>query len=80
MNALTVRGIEFAELARSQRLGLGDTLTGGPSWVRSIRFGGLQWMRDFAIRPDIVVRPVPSLGSDFHTPSTGDALGNGVKT
>lgn len=61
------------------RLRLGDSFTGGPVWLRPLRFGGVQWMRDFSLRPDIVTTPVPSLDEGIGLPSTIDLFVNGVQ-
>lgn len=61
------------------RLQLGDGYTGGPAWVRPFRFGGVQWSRNFGLRPDIVTSPMPSLGRNVAVPSTVDLFVNGVR-
>lgn len=61
------------------RLRVGDSFTGGPIWLRPFRFGGVQWMRDFSLRPDIVTTPMPSLDEGIGLPSTVDLFVNGVQ-
>jgi len=43
-------------------LAAGDFVGRSLSWSRSLRLGGLQWRRNFAIRPDLITMP---LLSDF---------------
>ena len=50
----------------------GDTITGGLDWTRPIRIGGLQLQRDFALRPDLVTLPLPTVSGSAAVPSTLD--------
>ena len=59
---------------------LGDGVSGATAWSRPIRFGGGQIMRDFALRSDIVTRPMPSISGTAAAPSTVDVLVNGVRS
>ncbi|WP_182912066.1 fimbria/pilus outer membrane usher protein [Sphingomonas cavernae] len=63
---------------KAWRLRFGDTITAGPRWVRPFRFGGVQWTRDFGLRPDIVTIPVPTLSRDVSVPSTIDLFVDGI--
>ncbi len=58
----------------------GDTITGGLTWTRPIRIGGLQAARNFALRPDLVTMPLPNLGGTAAVPSTVDVYINSIKT
>ncbi len=58
----------------------GDTISGGLSWTRSVRLGGIQVQRDFSIRPDLVTLPLPSFSGSAAVPSTADVYVNGVRT
>jgi outer membrane usher protein len=40
----------------------GDFITGSLGWTRAIRLGGVQFTSDFALRPDLVTFPLPSIG------------------
>jgi outer membrane usher protein len=71
--------IDFDDPEHSRRLRLGDSFTVGPSWFRTLRFGGVQWTRDFGLRPDLVTTPVPTLTQDVSVPSTVDVFVNGVQ-
>ncbi len=57
---------------RMERWRLGDSISRGGSWGRSVRFGGVQWSTDFAVRPDFVPYPRPGLAGEAVLPSTLD--------
>lgn len=71
--------VDFDFTDDAARLRLGDTYTEGPVWIRPFRFGGVQWMRDFSLRPDIVTTPMPEIRQDIGLPSTVDLFINGVQ-
>jgi outer membrane usher protein len=58
----------------------GDTISGGLSWTRPVRLGGLQMQHSFALRPDLVTMPIPSLSGSAAVPSTIDVYTQNVKT
>jgi outer membrane usher protein len=57
----------------------GDLITGGLSWTRPVRMGGIQWRRNFGVRPDLITSPVPSFASQATVPSSVDFLVNNVQ-
>ena len=57
----------------------GDLISGGLSWTRPVRMGGLQWRRNFGTRPDLITSPVPSFTSQATVPSSVELLVNGVQ-
>ncbi len=60
---------------RSYRVG--DTISGGLAWTRPIRMGGVQVQRNFALRPDLITMPLPSISGSAAVPSTVDVyIGN----
>lgn len=71
--------VDFDFTDDAARLRVGDTYTEGPVWIRPFRFGGVQWMRDFSLRPDIVTTPMPELRQDIGLPSTVDLFINGIQ-
>lgn len=71
--------VDFDSTDHATRLRLGDAYSTGPVWIRPFRFGGVQWMRDFSLRPDIVTTPVPEVRQDIGLPSTVDLFINGVQ-
>ncbi len=52
----------------------GDFISGGFSWTRPIRLGGLQMRRDFGTRPDLITLPTPTLSATAAAPSTLDVM------
>ncbi|MES2959428.1 MAG: fimbria/pilus outer membrane usher protein [Pseudomonadota bacterium] len=63
---------------RMQRWRAGDFVAGGLTWTRPVRLAGLQAMKDFGLRPDLVTTPTPDLGGTVAVPSTVEVLVNGV--
>ncbi|APD11291.1 hypothetical protein UC34_13510 [Pandoraea vervacti] len=57
----------------------GDLITGSLSWSRSLRIAGLQWRRNFALRPDLVTFPMPALHGSAVVPSSVDLYLDGVR-
>ncbi|AMK26301.1 hypothetical protein V475_21210 [Sphingobium baderi LL03] len=72
--------IVFDKVNSSESLRLGDGYTAGPGWVRTLRFGGIQWARNFSLRPDIVTAPVARLSREVAVPSTLDLFVNGIRS
>lgn len=65
------------EKARTWRFG--DSVTRGLIWSRNLRFAGVQYQRNFSLRPDIVTAPLPEYADGVTTPSVLDLYVNGVK-
>ncbi|VVE87112.1 fimbria/pilus outer membrane usher protein [Pandoraea bronchicola] len=57
----------------------GDLITGSLSWTRSLRIAGLQWRRNFSLRPDLVTFPIPALRGSAVVPSSVDLYLDGVR-
>ena len=51
---------------------VGDLIAGGLSWSRPVRLGGVQIQRNFALRPDLITRPLPSFRGSAAVPTTAD--------
>lgn len=51
---------------------LGDFVSGGLTWTRPVRLGGVQIRRNFGLRPDLVTMPLPQLSGSAAVPSTVD--------
>jgi outer membrane usher protein len=62
----------------ARTLRVGDAVTPNGSWARSVRFGGVQWGTNFAIEPDLVTFPQPSITGTAAVPSALDVLVNGT--
>jgi outer membrane usher protein len=58
----------------------GDAISGGLAWTRPIRLGGAQMQRNFALRPDLVTLPLPSISGSAAVPSTVDVYLGNTKT
>ncbi|WP_250537022.1 fimbria/pilus outer membrane usher protein [Caballeronia sp. AZ10_KS36] len=58
---------------------VGDTISSSLSWTRAVRLGGVQISRDFALRPDLVTYPVPSLNGSAAVPTAVDLYVNNVR-
>lgn len=71
--------IDFDDEDSIRRLTVGDSLTATPGWIQPLRFGGVQWRRQFSLRPDIVTFPNPVMSANLSTPSTVDLFVNGVQ-
>lgn len=54
-------GYTYADLRTLRRYSVGDFITGGLSWTRPVRMGGLQVRSDFSMRPDLITFPLPPL-------------------
>lgn len=57
-----------------RRLTVGDAVSGGVGWSRSVRFGGVQIARDFALQPDLVTIPMPDFFGEAAVPGSIDVF------
>jgi len=57
----------------------GDVIAGALPWTRAFRLGGLQVRTTFAMRPDLITYPLPSLTGRTAVPSSVDVLVDGVR-
>lgn len=69
----------YSDFPHQRRYRVGDFISGGLSWTRPVRLGGVQISQDFSMRPDLVIFPLPSLAGVAAVPSTVDVLLNGSK-
>lgn len=58
----------------------GDVISGALPWSTSVRLGGVQLSRDFAVRPDLVTYPLPQFAGEAAVPSSVDLFINGYKS
>ncbi|AJO79526.1 fimbria/pilus outer membrane usher protein [Pseudomonas sp. MRSN 12121] len=58
----------------------GDLVSGALPWSNSVRLGGVQLSRDFAVRPDLVTYPLPQFAGEAAVPSSVDLFINGYKS
>lgn len=82
-------GTEFLRLETSYRYSdrermisyrAGDGISSALPWTRPVRFAGAQAQSNFALRPDLVTIPLPSLGGTAAVPSTVDVYVNNIRT
>ena len=57
----------------------GDAISSSLNWSRSVRLGGFQFRRNFALRPDLITFPLPTLGGSAAVPSSVDLYINNVR-
>lgn len=57
----------------------GDLVSGGLAWTRPVRMAGIQWRRNFGVRPDLVTYPLPQLSGDATVPSSVELYINNVR-
>ena len=55
---------------RLASLRIGDSISGAGNWSRSVRFGGVQWARNFATQPGLITFPLPGVSGEAVLPST----------
>ncbi|WP_193098062.1 fimbria/pilus outer membrane usher protein [Burkholderia sp. Z1] len=65
--------------ARPSTTQIGDAISGSLAWTRAVRLGGFQWRSNFALRPDLVTFPIPSLTGSAAVPSAVDLYINNVR-
>ena len=58
----------------------GDLVTGALPWTSSVRVGGLQLSRAFAVRPDLVTYQLPAFSGEAAVPTSLDLFINGYKS
>jgi len=56
----------------------GDTISSSLAWSRSVRLAGWQWRSNFALRPDLVTFPLPTLAGSAAVPSAVDLYINNM--
>ncbi len=69
----------FSDDERMLTYEAGDLVSGALPWSSSVRLGGLQLSRDFAVRPDLVTYPLPQFAGEAAVPSSVDLFINGYK-
>lgn len=57
----------------------GDLVSGGLAWTRPVRLGGVQWRRNFSVRPDLIVYPLPQFSADAVVPSSVELYVNNIR-
>lgn len=57
----------------------GDIISNALTWSRSMRLGGIQWRKNFALRPDLLTYPVASIRGSAVVPSAISLYVNGMQ-
>ncbi len=58
---------------------VGDVITSSLPWTRSMRLGGVQWRKNFDLRPDLLTFPVAALKGSAVVPTALSLYVNGVQ-
>ncbi len=58
---------------------VGDLISSSLSWSRAVRVGGVQWRKNFQLRPDLLTFPVASVDGTALVPSSLSLYVNGVQ-
>ncbi|MBW3550450.1 MAG: fimbria/pilus outer membrane usher protein [Proteobacteria bacterium] len=69
----------YSDPGRMTTWSAGDVVSGGLGWTRPVRLGGVQWRRDFGVRPDLIVYPLPQFSADATLPSSVELFVNNVR-
>lgn len=69
----------YADPVNLRTYSAGDVVSGALPYSRSLRIGGAQVSTNFALRPDLITYPVPTISGGAAVPSTVDVLINGVR-
>ena len=62
-----------------RQLRVGDAITPGPAWLRAVRYAGVHWGTDYALRPDLVTYPMPAFAGQAAVPSAVDIVVDGLR-
>lgn len=57
----------------------GDAISGAAAFGRAVRFGGVQWGRDFSLQPGLVTQPLPAFFGQSEVPATIDVYSGAAK-
>ncbi|MDQ2820320.1 MAG: fimbria/pilus outer membrane usher protein [Pseudomonadota bacterium] len=60
----------YADPATLTSVQAGDFISRSVPWSRSIRMGGIEWRKNFDLRPDMLTYPVPELKGSAVVPSS----------
>jgi outer membrane usher protein len=65
--------------ATLRTLRVGDAISSSLAWSRPVRLGGVQWSRDFSLRPDLPAFALPSFSGSAAVPTAVDVYINDVR-
>jgi len=69
----------WSDPASLQTVQVGDVVTPALNWTRSLRMGGIEWRRNFDLRPDQLTYPLAAIGGSAVVPSDVSLYVNGVQ-
>ena len=69
-----------ADPESATELSVGDLVTGALPWSTAVRLGGVQWARNFGMRPDLITYPLPQFAGQAAVPSALELFINGFRT
>ena len=69
----------LVDIAALRTWRIGDLVTRGPAWSRSIRLGGAQLQSDYGLRSDLITSATPSFKGSAAVPSTVDVFIDNTK-
>ncbi|MDE1922731.1 MAG: fimbrial biogenesis outer membrane usher protein, partial [Gammaproteobacteria bacterium] len=70
----TTYTVDFAQ--RLETLNVGDAISDSGTWGYAVRYAGIRWSRNFALRPDLLTTPLLTTGGTATVPSTVDVFVN----
>ena len=59
-----------------ETLNVGDAISDPGTWGNAVRFAGIRWSRNFALRPDLLTTPLQTAAGTATVPSTVDVFVN----
>ena len=69
----------WSDPATLQSVQVGDFVSPALNWTRALRMAGVEWRRNFELRPDLLTYPLASIGSSAVVPSSVSLYVNGVQ-
>lgn len=69
----------YSDPERMWRWTAGDLVSGTVAWSRPARMAGLQWRRDFGVRPGFIRSPIPRFSTEIADASTVDLFVNDLR-
>lgn len=71
--------LAFDDQDRARTLRIGDSVSRAVNWSRNLRFAGVQYQRNYGLRPDIIATPMLEFTDGVTAPTVLDLYVNGVK-
>lgn len=69
----------WSDPATLQTLQVGDFISPSLNWTRSLRMAGVEWRRNFELRPDLLTYPLASIGASAVVPGSVSLYVNGIQ-